>query len=212
MCTNWVVFSSTSLTTEYQGFRHEDVFEYLYDDQCRKAWIIHTGLDPTEDCSSVLAHMGRFSREMSPTRSSANVRRATLNDFYRKWQGLYSTNSCFLCLCRSPEHMLPCHHAICDTCAVIFGSPSKTAEYHFDILCCPVCSERSQLAIRQLPPTKSPVVFSLDGGGIRGIIQLGLLQALEKRLGNEVLLPQIVDLFTCTSAGMCFLFMELHIC
>lgn len=62
--------------------------------------------------------------------------------------------------------------------------------------------------IRQLPPTKSPVVFSLDGGGVRGMIQLGLLQSLEKRLGNEISLSQIVDLFTCTSAGMCCLFIS----
>jgi hypothetical protein len=104
--------------------------------------------------------------------------------------------------------MLPCHHAICDICVVIFGLPSKNAEYHFDLHHCPVCSESFQVVIRQLPPTKSPVVFSLDGGGVRGMIQLGLLQSLEKRLGNEILLSQIVDLFTCTSAGMCCLFIS----
>lgn len=145
--------------------------------------------------------MSRFSCEMSQTRSSASIRRTALNDFYHKWKGLYSTSSCFFCLCRSAEHMLPCHHAICDTCVVIFGSPSKTAEYHFDISYCPVCNQRFQLAIRQLPPTKRPVVLSLDGGGIRGIIQLGLLQSLEKRLGNEILLSQIFDLCTGTSVG-----------
>lgn len=168
----------------------------------------HTGLDPTEDCNLVLAYIGQFSREMSPTRSSASIRRAALNEFYNKWKGLYSTNSCFVYLCRSPEHILPCYHAICDTCVVIFGLPSKTAEYHFDIRHCPVCSESFQLVIRQLPPTKSPVVFSLDSGGVRGIIQLGLLQSLEKRLGKEILLSQIVDLFICISAGMYCLFIS----
>jgi hypothetical protein len=115
----------------HQGFRHEDVFDQLYKVQCWEAWNKRTGLDPSVFCSSILAHLGRNSREMSPTRNSASIRRTALNDFYRQWKGLYSTNTCFLCLCRSPEHMLPCHHAICDTCVVIFGFPSKTAEYHF---------------------------------------------------------------------------------
>lgn len=187
-----------------QGFRHEDVFDDLYRSQCWKAWNTRTGLDPSENCNSIMAHMGHLSREMSPARSSASIRRTALNDFYHKWKGLYSTTTCFLCLCRSPEHMLPCHHAICDTCVVIFGLPSQTAEYHFDIPHCPVCRHGSQLAIRQLPPTKPPVLLSLDGGGIRGIIQLGLLQSLEKRLGNKISLPQIFDHWTCTSAGKCF--------
>lgn len=101
--------------------------------------------------------------------------------------------------------MLPCHHAICDTCVIIFGLPSKTAEYHFDISQCPVCNQPLQVSIRQLPPTKLPVVLSLDGGGIRGIIQLGLLKSLEKKLGNEIALPQIFDLCTGTSVGMCYI-------
>lgn len=116
-----------------------------------------------------------------------------------------------MCLCRPPEHMLPCYHAICDTCVVIFGLPSKTAEYHFNIPHCPVCSQSFQLEIRQLPPTKRPVVLSLDGGGIRGIIQLGLLRSLEKRLGNGISLSQIPDLCTGTSVGASSLLNSHHI-
>jgi patatin-like phospholipase/acyl hydrolase len=55
------------------------------------------------------------------------------------------------------------------------------------------------MTIRQLPPTKRPIILSLDGGGVRGLIQLGLLCALEKRIGLPIaLLP---DLCAGTSVG-----------
>ncbi|KAJ5861938.1 uncharacterized protein N7529_009248 [Penicillium soppii] len=55
------------------------------------------------------------------------------------------------------------------------------------------------MTIRQLPPTKRPVILSLDGGGVRGLIQLGLLCVLEKRIGIPIaLLP---DLCAGTSVG-----------
>lgn len=134
--------------------------------------------------------------------SSASIRKDALSTYYLQCNGLSSTTTCFYCLCRSPEHMLACRHAICDTCVVIFGTPNKSAEYHFDIMKCPLCHKTSQLTIRQLPPTKRPLVLSLDGGGIRGIIQLGLLRALEKRLGHGMRIPDIFDLSGGTSVGM----------
>lgn len=140
---------------------------------------------------------------MSPTRSSASIRRDALNTYYLQCYGLTSTTTCFYCLCRPPEHMLACRHAICDTCVVIFGTPNKSAEYHFDITKCALCHQASQLTIRQLPPTKRPLVLSLDGGGVRGIIQLGLLYALEKRLGHGMRISDIFDLSGGTSVGMC---------
>jgi predicted acylesterase/phospholipase RssA len=69
-----------------------------------------------------------------------------------------------------------------------------------DISSCPMCEKSFQLTIRQLPPTKCPVILTLDGGGVRGIIQLGLLRALEMRLGEE--LRQVFDLCVGTSVGM----------
>ncbi|CAG8059875.1 unnamed protein product, partial [Penicillium nalgiovense] len=56
------------------------------------------------------------------------------------------------------------------------------------------------LTVRQLPPTKGPIVLSLDGGGVRGIVQLGLLRALERRIGG-ISIAQVVDLFAGTSVG-----------
>ena len=55
------------------------------------------------------------------------------------------------------------------------------------------------MVIRQLPPTKRPVILSLDGGGVRGLVQLGLLRALERRLG--ILIGSLPDYCIGTSVG-----------
>ncbi|KAF5859797.1 hypothetical protein ETB97_002406 [Aspergillus alliaceus] len=64
---------------------------------------------------------------------------------------------------------------------------------------CPICLQPFHLTVRQLPPTKRPVIMTLDRGGVRGIVSLGLLQALEKRLGEIIQVSQIPDLVTGTS-------------
>lgn len=138
---------------------------------------------------------------MGTTNTSAFLRKAVLNKYYAQWSGLYSMASCLICLCRPPEHMLPCQHSICDKCVVTYGLPSKVAEYYFDLTHCPICNEAFKITVRQLPPTKRPVVLSLDGGGIRGIIQLGLLHSLENKLGGDIRLPEIFELFVGTSVG-----------
>lgn len=57
--------------------------------------------------------------------------------------------------------------------------------------------------MRQLPPTKGAVVMTLDGGGIRGLVSLGLLRALERRLGGGMTIAQITDFIVGTSVGTC---------
>lgn len=93
------------------------------------------------------------------------------------------------------------------TPTITFGSKSSVAEHYLEVTHCPMCGTEVHLLIRQLPPTKGPNILSLDGGGIRGIKQLGLLQSLEKRLGR-VRLTEVFDLCVGTSVGM----FEVSIC
>lgn len=95
---------------------------------------------------------------------------------------------------------MPCKHTICDNCVVIFGAERSVAQYHTDLLQCPICADRFKLTIRRVPPTKGPVIFSLDGGGARGYFQLGLLQAVEKRL-EGMPFAELPDLCIGTSVG-----------
>ncbi|CAG7999508.1 unnamed protein product [Penicillium nalgiovense] len=110
----------------------------------------------------------RLQQELSGVKTSAAIQKATLYRLYRRWGDLRSTTTCVVCLCRPPEHMLPCKHAICDSCVVIFGNPSSLGEYHLEIAQCPICEE------------------SLYGGRLRGLIQLGPLRALESRIGIPI--------------------------
>ncbi|KAJ5769721.1 uncharacterized protein N7511_001772 [Penicillium nucicola] len=164
------------------------MFKALYEKLCVRIWD-----------GDLYHHVGGCFEQLSPPKTSALIRKETLHRIYRQWGGLRSTTTCFVCLCRPPEHMLPCKHTLCDTCVVIFGHPSVLGEYHFEIAQCPICDERSHVTIRQLPPTKHPVILSLDGGGVRGLIQLGLLQALEKRIGVSI--TSLPDLCMGTSVG-----------
>lgn len=131
----------------------------------------------------LLAHFLRAFALLGPETSSSRVRQKSLSYTYHRWGGLHSITTCLSCMCRPPEHMMPCRHTLCDECVVLFGSANSSAEYHTDFTSCPFCGANFQLTIRRLPPTKGPLILSLDGGGVRGIIQLGLLRALERRLG-----------------------------
>lgn len=172
------------------------VFNALYRAHCWKAW--ERG-DAEIVCNKVLH---RFTGGFVQLRSkvSADIRHESLVQFHRRWGGLHSTTTCFACMCGPPEHMLPCRHAICDNCVVIYGTKSPRTEYHIDLPKCPICDKAVNLTIRQLPPTKGPIVLSLDGGGVRGIVQLGLLRALERRIGG-ISIAHIADLFAGTSVG-----------
>ncbi|KAJ6105174.1 hypothetical protein N7523_010248 [Penicillium sp. IBT 18751x] len=182
-------------------FHPDIVFNELYRNVCENAWDPQTSASVSEFCDAISHHLSRFFSAMSPTRPSSAIRRSFLSKSFRQWRNLSSTTSCFLCLSQPPELILPCQHAICDTCAAIFGDRSKKAEYHFDISKCPLCAENFQFTTRQLPPTKRPILLSLDGGGIRGIVQLGLLRSLEKRLGEQAPISLIFDLCAGTSVG-----------
>jgi hypothetical protein len=182
-------------------FNPNHVFNELYKSDCTDAWSMqNVDVGPSEFCDAVLAHFTDLFKSMDPVTPSVAVRRRILSRFQRRWGGLYSSTSCFFCLSRAPEHMLACSHAMCDNCVVIFGSKSSVAEHYFEVPQCPMCATEAPLAVRQLPPTKGPNILSLDGGGVRGIQELGLLRSLEKRLDGN-LLTGVFDLCVGTSVG-----------
>ena len=179
------------------GFSPTLVFAALYEKHCVE---ISKDDSSNHHCESISIRFKQQFLQLTSHNTSATVRKDVLRRFFRRWGGLRSTTTCFVCLNRPPEHMMPCKHALCDTCVVIFGKSSSLGEYVWDVAECPVCDEKFVVSIRQLPPTKHPVILSLDGGGVRGLYQLGLLRALEKRIGVPIaFLP---DLCLGTSVGM----------
>ncbi|KAH2362953.1 hypothetical protein KXV98_004450 [Aspergillus fumigatus] len=102
-----------------------------------------------------------------------------------------------------PEHVFDdLYRDLCHAARGIHGHPDPGHHSRQDLVRCLLCQKSSQLTVRQLPPTKRPVVVTLDGGGMRGMITLGLLRALERRLAGAVnTFAEIPDLIAGTSVG-----------
>lgn len=91
--------------------------------------------------------------------------------------------SCFSCLLRMPEHVLHAGHALCSERVHILGTPVENDPYRRSIAMCPLCQVRlvpGPHTIALQPPTAGHCVLTMDGGGVRGILELELLQLLEE--------------------------------
>lgn len=51
--------------------------------------------------------------------------------------------------------------------------------YSYLVAQCVLCNSAEQLTVRLMPPTASSRVLVLDGGGVRGVLTLQMLHALE---------------------------------
>lgn len=133
------------------------------------------------------------------------------------YQGLGSAASfvshatCFCCLMEVPEHPLPCGHVLCTQCVKSFGRcSSNKIVYRLDS--CPLHPEdhfedmlMRPCTIRFKPEYAGTRILSLDGGGIRGIVELETLRAIEKHFnGNhthKIPIKAFFDLIVGTSTG-----------
>jgi predicted acylesterase/phospholipase RssA len=112
-----------------------------------------------------------------------------------------SHESCFGCLVNIPLHPLPCGHVLCDNCVRDCGRRSHgkvKLEY------CPL-----HMYTRFEPPWEVTQkldhvgirILSLDGGGMRGIMELEVLRAIEKAVGGNIRIQSFFDLIVGTSTG-----------
>jgi hypothetical protein len=69
---------------------------------------------------------------------------------------------------------------------------------------CPICehpfSEPFNLPFE--PVTAAARVLALDGGGVKGVVQLEILCSLEKKIGLSIPFAGLFDLIVGTSIGM----------
>ncbi|KAF9890703.1 hypothetical protein FE257_005569 [Aspergillus nanangensis] len=183
-------------------FRPQHVFDDLYRDRWPTPSDLYKGrVGAGQQCDAIRDAFVDGFAQMGPLQSSLTIRKGALRHLGAQWPNLTLPTMCLFCLGRPAEYQRPCRHALCDTCVVVFGSPTRGAEYHHDLSQCPLCQDVVERTIRRLPPTKQPVVLALDGGGIRGIVTLGLLQELERRLMGSMALSDIPDLTAGTSVG-----------
>ena len=110
--------------------------------------------------------------------------------------------TCFCCLMDVPEHPLPCGHVLCTACIKAYGKQTKSL---VALTCCPLHREStkwSKPALVKFKPAGAGVrILSLDGGGIRGIVQLEVLRAIEQSLGGYLPIQSFFDLIVGTGTG-----------
>ncbi|KAF8540174.1 hypothetical protein BDD12DRAFT_980545 [Trichophaea hybrida] len=118
----------------------------------------------------------------------------------------YSSHStCFSCLFSAPHHTLSCGHVICDMCVEDF-SELPHVDHLRTVTECPLCATglppwEQLLVIKKNPRQAGPRILSLDGGGVRSIMQLQILSILEERIGLGIPIGEFFDLIIGTSAG-----------
>lgn len=152
----------------------------------------------------------------------ANAHRENIRHFYRRVGGAtrYITHAiCLCCLGNPPEHHLGCGHVICTECATDYGKPNNTDQIVADE--CPICDDADRLSYKPSPTViyKQPAysgqrVLVLEGyvtlfalnrwcmltkrsGGVRGIVELRIMEALEREL-RGVPLQRFFDLVVGT--------------
>ena len=122
------------------------------------------------------------------------------------WQKAKSNKTCFTCLQSVPDHALPCGHVYCEHCITEFGHTDESQRYCIEMARCVLCLAEWPTKPPQLiqikPKCAGVRVLTLDGGGIRGIVELAILAEIERRVGLGVPIRALFDLIVGTSTGM----------
>lgn len=148
------------------------------------------------------------------------------------WSTLQSNMTCFACLQYAPDHVLPCGHGFCEECIKDFGKLCPQRSYHYQLDECVLCDgtalnwrtqttdnlllhesladgsstnecRRAVPQIIRLNPRCGGIrILTLDGGGIRGIIEIALIEKIEQRTGLNLPISEFFDLVVGTSTGM----------
>ncbi|CAI7652244.1 unnamed protein product [Penicillium manginii] len=116
---------------------------------------------------------------------------------------------CFACLFRKPEYILPCDHSLCHECVSLFDESDHKYPTVSIIERCPFCprplaSQHSSMSHQEIaifPKLAGVRILSLDGGGVRGIVELETLRRLEWHIGLDLPIGNFFDLIVGTSAG-----------
>lgn len=121
----------------------------------------------------------------------------------RLWCELQSYKTCFTCLRMIPDHVLPCGHALCENCATDFGTASQKQESVVEIHECVLCLQTwaEQQLVRIKPRCAGVRILTLDGGGVRGALEIAILLKIEERIGLGLPIREFFDLIIGTSTG-----------
>ncbi len=133
--------------------------------------------------------------QLSAVKTSAAIRKETVS-LVSPVRWLRSTTT-LVWSSELTEHMLPCKHAICDTCVVISESQVVSESTIFEISQCPICEEKSDCTrqLLQRSPCDSHFRWWWSAPGS----QLRLLRAFRKSHWHSDRIS--LDLCVGTSVG-----------
>ncbi|KAL8937387.1 MAG: hypothetical protein Q9211_003716 [Gyalolechia sp. 1 TL-2023] len=138
--------------------------------------------------SMVRRNLTNVSRSQnSEAREAADLHLTRMESFYSGLGGaqrFFSNVACLSCLGDMPEHPLPCGHVICTKCVRTFSSERL---------------ERREVEIKLKPDQAGVRILCLDGGGVRGIVELEVLREIERELGQNFRVQDFFDLIVGTS-------------
>ncbi|KAJ5875185.1 uncharacterized protein N7473_012532 [Penicillium subrubescens] len=182
-----------------------DVFGSLYRkiliQAHRKVQETWSGLCPEEQTNLIERHFSeQFDLFSGGLINVADLRKQQLESQSGRLSCLRSNLICLFCLLHSAQHVLDCGHTFCDRCAQVYGEPVAGLEYQFTVTGCLYCLYRKPLIVDVLPPTISPSILALDGGGVRGVIPLEYLLLVQEHLQPSTI-HNVVDLAIGTSSG-----------
>ncbi|KAK8017814.1 hypothetical protein PG993_014140 [Apiospora rasikravindrae] len=154
-----------------------------------------------------LFRLGQEFVDRTELQTAALLHRERLNELYSNVLGnaadIVSYSACLCCLRELPECVLPCGHILCLPCIQIYGQ--RTSRTTIEISRCPlhvrdVISTPPWVIVTK-PPQAGARILCLDGGGIRGIVQLQVLREVERILGPDLPIQLFFDLIVGTNFG-----------
>ncbi|ETI28069.1 hypothetical protein G647_00518 [Cladophialophora carrionii CBS 160.54] len=218
----YAAFCSLALAEIYNNHGPATVYillrELAYSRQARisRAWTASSVMNYLETPSTAnsLTILQRFRDGTFGARAyrqkAAEIHRTlVVGPFYAGLGGpepFQSNSSCLSCLANCPVHPLPCGHVLCTPCVLAFGT-STQYPYIIEVKDCPLHGGKlagrpqSPVQVHLEPKEACPRVLSLDGGGVRGLVDLMILEQLEKELGEGLPIQAFFDLTVVTNAG-----------
>lgn len=146
-----------------------------------------------------------YERDMTASGSSAqpSAQHTVPSEYFLRAK---SNKTCFACLQAAPDHFLPCGHGFCNDCVKDFGKTSEYARYQYVLDTCVLCGpykkdKYAKHTIRLDPRAAGVRILTLDGGGIRGIIELAFMRKIEERVNLNLPIRDLFDLVIGTSTG-----------
>ncbi|KAF7547599.1 hypothetical protein G7Z17_g7633 [Cylindrodendrum hubeiense] len=116
---------------------------------------------------------------------------------------------CYACLFGRPEYAFPCGHIICFDCVREFDQTAPKETYPGTAMHkgCVLCGSQENkfgtwpYFVDYRPDLSGIRLLSLDGGGVRGIIQLSIIARLDRFINLDIPFGELFDLIVGTSAG-----------